>query len=174
MDPVHAMPCACANLRRASRAVCHLYDLVLAPARLNAGQFMILRSIAERGEVAQCDLAIEFAASIETMSRRLAGLRRSGLATMHHGPHHKRIYSVTTKGQQRLDEALPYWEAAQMRLQRMLEEPDWRQIFAFSERLTAAAIQAETKPLVNGHAAVPIDSAGGRASVTLQVSAVSA
>jgi DNA-binding MarR family transcriptional regulator len=174
MDSVHAMPCACASLRRASRAVCHLYDLVLAPARINAGQFMILRSIAERGEVAQCDLAIEFAASIETMSRRLAGLRRLGLTVMHHGPHHKRIYSVTAKGQQRLDEAMPYWEAAQMRLQRMLEETDWRQIFALSERLTAAAIQAETKPLTNGHARVPMNDARSRAAATLQISAVSA
>src|SRR5579872_1630326 len=38
--------CVCANLRRANRAVTHLFDLVLAPTQLRVTQFILLRAIA--------------------------------------------------------------------------------------------------------------------------------
>lgn len=66
-------------LRMASRAVTHLYDLVLSPTRLRATQFIILQAIATAGEIAQWRLAQEYGISNDTLSRRLATLRRSGL-----------------------------------------------------------------------------------------------
>ena len=88
-----AIPCACANLRRASRAICHLYDLVLAPKRLKSSQFTMLQAIGESGEIAHCELASEFAASIETLSRRLAGARKAGLVQAHLDRRRRRVYS---------------------------------------------------------------------------------
>jgi len=130
--------------------VTHLYDQVLVPTGLKATQFMILRAIAEAGEIAHCDLAAELAASVETLSRRLASARQSGLVRVHSGEHNRRLYSLTPRGRQALDEAAPYWEKAQVRLQRVLGETDWRLLLGFSKRLADAAAEAEALPLANG------------------------
>jgi DNA-binding MarR family transcriptional regulator len=142
--------CACVNIRRASRAICRLYDLVLGPAQLRITQFVILHTIAESGEIAHCELAKEIAASVETMSRRLGDARKAGLVRMQIGKRGRRMYSLTAKGRQRLEESLPYWEKAQGRLRLALGEVDWQMLPAFTERMTSAAIRAETMPFSNG------------------------
>lgn len=147
---------ACVNIRRASRAICHLYDLVLGPTQLKATQFNILQAINESGEMAQCDLATEIAASVETLSRRLANARKCGLVSMQVGKNGRRLYSLTPKGKRVLDEALPYWERAQFRLRRTLGEADWQMLAEFTERLTTAAIRAETMQHSNGNVKHPV------------------
>jgi DNA-binding MarR family transcriptional regulator len=147
--------CACSNFRRATRAVSHLYDLVLAPMHLKASQFMILQAIGASGSIAHCDLAREFAASVETLSRRLASARRAGLVHMKVGDRYKRVYSLTLEGQQLLEEATPLWDRAQYRLRHALGEEDWQLLASFAERVTAAAIRAESMPLSNGKTRSP-------------------
>lgn len=141
---------ACASLRRASRAVCHLYDLVLAPTGLKSTQYIILQAIADAGEIAHCDLARTFGASEETFSRRLASARASGWVRMKLGERSRRVYCLTERGQQTLQIAEPYWERAEDRIRRELGEADWVEVSAFSERVTRAAIQAEHAPFRNG------------------------
>ena len=141
--------CACANLRRASRAVCHLYDLVLAPTQLKATQFIILQAIRDAGEIAHCDLARYFAASEETFSRRLASARRSGWVSMKIGDRSRRVYCLTEKGQHLIELATPYWERAQDRLRRELGPADWAMLTGFCEHLTQAAMRAELAPARN-------------------------
>lgn len=141
---------ACASLRRASRAVCHLYDLVLAPTGLKATQYIILQAIADAGEIAHCDLARIFAASEETLSRRLASARESGWVRMKLGERSRRVYCLTERGQRLLETALPYWERADDRLKRELEPSDWQGLSDFAERTTQAAIRAEKAPSKNG------------------------
>lgn len=143
--------CACSSIRRANRAISHLYDQVLVPARLKSTQYMILRAIADAGEIAHCDLADELLASVETLSRRLGSARRAGLVKVHAGQHNKRMYSLTAKGQSALDEAFPYWQNAQLRLRRSLGNDDWKLLDSFTQRLAEAAIRAESLPLSNGH-----------------------
>ena len=147
--------CACVNIRRASRAICHLYDLVLGPTQLKATQFTILRTIDEAGEIAHCDLATDIAASVETLSRRLASARKCGWVRMQVGKNGRRLYRLTPKGKRVLDEALPYWERAQLRLRRTLGESDWQIVANFTERLTSAAIRAEAMRFSNGDARRP-------------------
>ena len=142
--------CACVNIRRASRAICNLYDLVLGPTQLKATQFTILQTIDESGEIAHCDLATDIAASVETLSRRLANARKCGWVRMQVGKNGRRLYSLTPKGKRALDEALPYWERAQLRFRRSLGEADWQMLASFTERLTSAAIRAEAMPSCNG------------------------
>ena len=140
---------ACASLRRANRAVCHLYDLVLVPAGLKATQYIILETIAAAGEIAHFDLARRFAASEETFSRRLASARKAGWVCMKLGERHRRIYCLTERGQKLLETARPYWERAEDRLRRELSEADWRILNDYAARLTAAAIRAEYAPTRN-------------------------
>lgn len=112
---------------------------------------MILRAIAESGEIAHCDLADELVASVETLSRRLASARRAGLVQVHTGQHNKRMYSLTPKGICALQEATPFWENAQTRLRRSLGEEDWLLLDGFTRRVAQAAIRAESLHLSNGN-----------------------
>lgn len=141
--------CACASFRRASRAVNHLYDLVLSPTRLKTSQFLVLRAIAEAGQIAHCDLARRFAASEETFSRRLGSARKAGWVQMTIDTRRRRIYCLTAHGQSLLENALPFWERAQERLRRQLGETDWCALTAFTDRVTAAALAAERAPARN-------------------------
>lgn len=141
--------CASASLRRATRAVCHLYDLVLAPTQLKVTQFTMLRVIAEAGEIAHCDLARHAIGSEETFSRRLASARRSGWVIMRVGDRQRRVYRLTEKGEQVLREAMPYWQRAQDRMRRELGETDWQTMLRLSARLAEAAIRAESAPRRN-------------------------
>lgn len=142
--------CACASLRRSSRAICHLYDLVLAPTRLKFTQFIILHAIGEAGEIAHCDLARYFVASEETFSRRLASARKSGWIEMKIGNRSRRVYRLTENGRALLKVATPYWQRAQQRMRRELGESDWNELSAFSDRVTQAALRAEQARSTNG------------------------
>lgn len=141
--------CASAKLRQASRAVNHLYDLVLAPTGLRTSQFVILSAISETEEVAHCDLARRFFASEETLSRRLASARKAGWVEMKVDARRRRIYRLTEAGTALLRGALPHWERAQERLHRQLGEEDWSALLAFTERVTMAALAAESAPFRN-------------------------
>lgn len=147
-----ATSCACTSVRRASRAISHLYDQVLVPTQLKSTQYMILRAIHERGEIAHCDLARELGASVETLSRRLAGARRAGLLQVHTGSKNRRVYSLTSQGKLVLEEATLYWENAQRRLQHSLGDRDWGLLAEFNDRLAAAALRAESLAVANGAA----------------------
>lgn len=141
--------CASASFRRASRAICHLYDLVLTPNQLKVTQFTMLRTIAEAGEVAHCDLARQAIGSEETFSRRLAAARRSGWVSMRLGDRQRRLYRLTEKGEQVLHQARPYWQRAQDRLRSELGDADWQAMLSLVTRVADAAIRAETAPRRN-------------------------
>lgn len=139
------LPCTCGTLRRASRAVTNLYDLVLAPSGLRLTQFLVLKSLHERGRIAQCDFARDQDIAVETLSRRFGALRRKGLVEMRLGERHgERIYSLTTEGQQAFRSALPYWERAQERLRNVLGNSDTRALLDICERVRLAAHNAES------------------------------
>lgn len=141
-SPIEHSPCAA--LRAANRAVTQLYDLVLAPTALKSTQFVALQTIYESGEIAQCQFARDHAVAVETLSRRLGGLRRKGYIQVRTGDRHgERIYSLTDKGRHALLEALPYWDRAQDRLRRALGEDDWNRMVGLLDRVRAAALRAE-------------------------------
>jgi DNA-binding MarR family transcriptional regulator len=142
--------CACASLRRSCRAICHLYDLVLAPAGLKLTQYILLYAINEAGEIAHCELADHFAASEETFSRRLASARKSGWVTVKSGDRNRKIYALTESGRERLLVATPYWERAQRRMHSELGDMNWSKLSELTEQITQAAIRAETARSKNG------------------------
>jgi len=142
--------CACVALRRASRCVTQLYDLVLAPCGLKCTQFVSLRAIDEAGEIAQYQFARQYTVAVETLSRRLGALRRKGLVKVRTGTRHgEQIYSLTDDGKKVLEQARPYWERAQERLKTALGEADWNILFSIADRVASAALQAEKLRLPN-------------------------
>lgn len=146
--------CVCAALRGAARAATQLYDLVLQPTGLKATQFIALQTIGEAGELPQWRFARQHAVAVETLSRRLAVLRKKGLLAVRTGRNHgERVYSLTEQGKLALAKAIPYWERAQERLRRTLGDCEIQALLQLCESMTRATLEAEQ--LRTKNAAVP-------------------
>jgi DNA-binding MarR family transcriptional regulator len=111
-------PCACANLRRASRAATAAYDSALAPVGLRITQFAVLRTLARLGPLPVSRLAAEIALDRSTMGRNLDPLERRGLVRIGIGDRdlRERIAELTPQGEAAIAAALPYWRDAQARI----------------------------------------------------------
>jgi DNA-binding MarR family transcriptional regulator len=149
--------CACSLTRRAARSVTQLYDVVLAPVGVKATQFVLLRAISNSGQVAQWQLARDLSIAVETLTRRLATMRRLGWVELQSGSDRREhLYRATTLGQQQLERAVPYWERAQERLREQLGEQGWKETQACLDRLAGAAersVSARMKNVAPGLAA---------------------
>jgi DNA-binding MarR family transcriptional regulator len=142
-DPQAAGPgslgCACANLRRVTRAVTQLYDEALRPRGLRATQFTLLQVLARRGAVTQGSLANFLATDSTTLSRTLKPLTAAGwIRGFAGGDRRERHLELTPAGRRALERATPAWEAVQGRLRKRLGERTWRAL----EELTTSALAA--------------------------------
>jgi DNA-binding MarR family transcriptional regulator len=109
-----ARACACANLRRAARAVTQLFDEALAPSGLRTTQFTLLVTNRLMGESIINELAERMAMDRTTLSRNLKPLVRSGLLEVRPGEDGRtRLVRLTPAGEQALEEAYPLWQQAQ-------------------------------------------------------------
>ena len=79
------LPCACANLRRAMRAVTQLYDGELRGAGLRVTQFTLLQSLAAAGPIRQGHLGDILALDSTTLTRTLRPLLKQGWVRGTHG-----------------------------------------------------------------------------------------
>ena len=132
--------CPCATVRRASRSVTQLFDMVLAPTGMKATQFVILRIIGAQQSVPQWKLAQEHTVAVETLSRRLAALRKKGLISLQiAGARGEHLYSLTPAGREALERAAPYWQRAQARLQQVVGEEELQRLVSCANRLAGAA-----------------------------------
>jgi DNA-binding MarR family transcriptional regulator len=140
----------CIVLRSTARAVTHLYDLVLAPTGLKSTQFIILHAIYQHSELAQWRMANLYSLSVETLSRRLAALRKLGLVRMRVGENRgERLYTLTPEGKQKVKAALPYWNRAQQRFFNVLKGPEWSLVLTAAEEICTRAKQAELARMPN-------------------------
>lgn len=134
------MDCACSLTRRAARSVTQLYDLVLTPVKMKATQFVLLRAIAESGQIAQWQLGRDLSIAVETLTRRLATMRRAGWVEVRpSSDHRERLYCITDAGRVQLERALPYFVRAQRRLQDQLGAEGWMQMQQCLDRLARSA-----------------------------------
>jgi DNA-binding MarR family transcriptional regulator len=109
-----ARACACANLRKAARAVTQLFDGVLAPSGLKATQFTLLVTSRLMGETPVGELAGTMAMDRTTLSRNLKPLVREGLLEVRPGEDGRtRLVKVTPEGGRALAGAYPLWKRAQ-------------------------------------------------------------
>jgi DNA-binding MarR family transcriptional regulator len=109
-----ARACACANLRRAARAVTQVFDDALAPSGLRATQFTLLVTSRLMGESTINELAERMGMDRTTLSRNLKPLVRSGLLEVRRGEDGRtRLVRITPAGEYALEEAYPLWHGAQ-------------------------------------------------------------
>ena len=139
-EPLPALPCACASLRRAARAVTQLYDDELRPAGLNTAQFTLLSALARGAPMSQGLLGRLLAIDSTTLSRTLRPLEAKRWISVEPGEDRReRRLELTGPGRAALDEATPAWERAQHRLRSRLGRRAWTTLLADLSRVASQA-----------------------------------
>ena len=138
-----ALPCACQNLRRATRAVTRIYDQELRKAGLEITQFGLLTALATTGEANQKRLSAGFAMDSTTLTRTLGLLLKQGWIRVRRvEDRRKRMFSLTQAGKRKLAEAQPHWEQAERTLRQQLGDTGWKSMKQVVSRVTEAATLA--------------------------------
>lgn len=118
-----AAGCLGFNVRRASRAVAHLYDVALEPCGLKGTQFSLLNAVYLMGSPTMNRLAEVLGMDRTTLTRNLGPLERDGLVETGAGDDRRmREIRLSGQGRDRLREALPRWQQAHRRLLAALGE----------------------------------------------------
>jgi DNA-binding MarR family transcriptional regulator len=142
-EALFPLPCACQNLRRATRTVTRIYDQELRKAGLEVTQFGLLTALAIVGEANQKRLGAGFAMDSTTLTRTLGLLREQGWVRVKPGKDKReRLFSLTAEGRRQMAKAQPHWEAAERRLRRSLGETGWNSVKEILSQLTKSAIAA--------------------------------
>jgi DNA-binding MarR family transcriptional regulator len=111
------LPCACANLRRAARAITRFYNRELRKARIEITQLTLLMTFDQAGEVTQGKLAKLLGLDSTSLTRMLAPLTKRGWIQEKQGNDRRfRLLQLTAAGRARLQQAMPHWRRAQDRL----------------------------------------------------------
>jgi DNA-binding MarR family transcriptional regulator len=135
-----ARACACANLRKAARAVTQVFDEALAPSGLRATQFTLLVTSRLMGESTINELAERMAMDRTTLSRNLKPLVRNGLLEVRPGEDGRtRLVRLTPAGEQALEEAYPLWQQAQQEIVGVLGEERYEALLGDVARTVSVA-----------------------------------
>jgi DNA-binding MarR family transcriptional regulator len=111
---LQSLPCYCATLRQAARAVTALYESVLADSGLHATQFTVLQVLTRVSNLTTTELANAIGIDQTTATRTLALIRKSGLVTDAPGSDRReRRWALTSAGEATVRKLNPAWEAAQ-------------------------------------------------------------
>ena len=123
------LPCACANLRRAARAVSQLYDEELRETGLTIAQFTLLQALDLAGEITQGGLGRLLVIDSTTLTRTLKPLERKGWIRRRTGRDRRsRQIVLTSAGRSRFQRALPAWNRAQERVRRRVGRRQWAKL----------------------------------------------
>jgi len=134
------MPCLCAALRQASRAVTRIYDAELRESGLRSTQHALLRLLARTGEVRQGDLGELASLDETTLTRGLRLLEQSGWVTTRAGADRReKLIAITEAGKEKVEHARPAWVRAQERMRRALPEGTWDPLFEALSDVTDAS-----------------------------------
>ena len=134
------LPCACASLRRAARAVTQAYSDPLRSTGLHATQFTILQALEKMGEAGQGRLGEILALDATTLSRTLKLLEREHWIAIAPGDDRReRRITLTRKGRAEIARARPLWEGVQARLRAALGNSAWSELFDAADRIARAA-----------------------------------
>ncbi len=141
------LPCACANIRRAARAVTRLYDQELSGTGLEATQFSIVMALVKAGEISQGHLGAFLVLDSTTLSRSLRPLLREGWIRSRPGDDRReKLIDLTPEGRRRFSALLPKWEKAQERLRQAMTDAGWdRMQRTLADVTEAAALARKTR-----------------------------
>jgi DNA-binding MarR family transcriptional regulator len=132
------LPCTCANLRRAARALTRLYNRQLRPAGIEITQYTLLMTLDRTGEITQGKFGKVLAIDSTTLTRILKPLKKRGWIEEKEGDDRRfRIIRLTGAGRGKLRQSRPSWKVAQDRLQSALGEQTMDQLGRLLLQVTA-------------------------------------
>jgi DNA-binding MarR family transcriptional regulator len=139
---LQSLPCYCATLRQAARAVTALYEEALAESGLRSTQFTALELLKSAPRLTTTDVASGMGMDQTTATRTLALLKKGGLVIDAAGSDRReRRWALTAAGEATLRRVRPKWEAAQAILEQRLGRSDAAALkkaaFSAASRLTA-------------------------------------
>src|SRR5580704_12049403 len=142
MYPIVQLPCACANLRRADRAVSQFYDAALRPSGLRFTQFTLLQALTLASGISQKQLGELLQIDSTTLTRTLAPLRKKGWLRSATATDRRELrLSLTAAGKREYERALPDWRRAQAGLRRALGKQDWDHLIDTAVRTAGAMLK---------------------------------
>jgi DNA-binding MarR family transcriptional regulator len=122
---IQSLPCYCATLRQAARAVTALYEEVLAEGGVHATQFTALQVLESAPQLTTTELAEAIGIDQTTATRTLALIRKIGLAVDAPGnDRRQRRWTLTPQGRAQLRKLKPIWDAAQEAFESRLGRTD--------------------------------------------------
>ena len=118
-----ATQCTCFALRRITRRVTQRYDELLAPAGIRITQFTLLGKLHAPEQLTVTALAERLDMDRTTLTRNLQPLIERKLVAVVQGPDARsRTVTLTQKGRQTFQRALPFWRQAQQDVRTKLGE----------------------------------------------------
>ena len=131
------LPCACANLRRAARAVTRIYNQQLRGTGLEVTQYTLLMALSTTADMTQGELGRLLALDTTTLTRMLRPLQKHGwIAAKAGDDRRQRLLRLTLSGREKLRQSRPYWERAQEYFRRGLGSEVWRQMGGWLAEIT--------------------------------------
>ncbi len=143
---IPALPCTCATLRRAARALTQLYEEALRPFGLRSTQFTILQALSFTGEITQGELGNILAMDSTTLTRTLEIMSRQGWITKRRGKDRREWrLQLAANGKAKLARALPAWRKVQEDVKRQMGAEPWEQLMKLSNDVTAEITTTEDR-----------------------------
>ncbi len=107
--------CSCNTIRMSARKITQFYESSLREAGVKPTQFSILATLANTGPIQLTPLADRLLLERTSLTRNLNVLERYGWVQLQTGVEdsRQRIVSLSEKGYEQLDHAIPYWKKAQ-------------------------------------------------------------
>jgi DNA-binding MarR family transcriptional regulator len=123
------LPCYCAVIRQASRAVTLFYDSKLAPAGILTTQFTLLQAVKAATDHKTIALAQWLGMDQTTLTRALKKLTDTGLVECNPGADRRvKFWYLTQAGHDRLQQAELLWGEAQQEFKKHFGEEKARQL----------------------------------------------
>lgn len=130
--------CACANLRRAARALSRLYEDALAPVDLSSTQMTVIMFLGRRGPMPLSDLADALAMDRTSLYRALRPLDRRELVRIRATADRRaKEVLLTVDGERHLARAMPHWQRAQDQFIERFGRAAWDRLHGSLTRVVA-------------------------------------
>ena len=135
------LPCACANLRRAARAVTRAYNRELQQDGIEITQFTLLMALNLVGDISQGELGEILALDSTSLTRMLKLLKDHGWVEAKEGADRRvRIFRLTKAGREKYQRSLPNWKRAQEHLRTTLGDKTVGQLGRILAELTRVSV----------------------------------
>jgi len=130
--------CACTNLKMTARVVGRAYDEALAPAGINATQYVILVNVGRYQPISQMGLADHLGLERTSLYRAVELMeKKRWLGTTPLGEGTARLVELTPEGEKKLEQSKPLWEKAQAPFVRKFGKDRWETFIGTLEEIRA-------------------------------------